>query len=111
MSAKLTNNSVTSKTMKTNRSCNLALAGLFAAALLLTQFTAQAGIAGPYTADANTLHLWHMDTDVPVLDAVVTGGTNIVALGGDATLTNSSAPGFGTALNTLDGGQANGWGP
>ena len=95
--------------MNTNRSCNRALAGLFAAALLLTQLTAQAGIAGPYTADANTLHLWHMDASaVPVPDEVVTGGTNLVKLLLGATL---SAPAysaaFGTALSTLDGGQDN----
>jgi hypothetical protein len=95
--------------MKTNHSRNLALVGLFAAALLLTQLTAQAGIAGPYAAAANTLHLWHMDASaVPVPDEVVTGGTNLVKLLLGATL---SAPAysaaFGTALSTLDGGQDN----
>ena len=91
--------------MKTNRPSSLIVAGLFAAALLLTQLTAQAAIVGPYTADGNTLHLWHMDSAVPVLDAVVTGGTNLVKLSGGAILGTNSYSGFGTALNTLDGGQ------
>src|ERR1035437_10164377 len=92
--------------MKTNRPCKVALAGLFAAAWLFTQLTAQASLVGPYTADTNTLHLWHMDTDVAVQDAVVTGGTNLVKRGAGATLVgNNSYPGFGTALKTLDGGQ------
>ena len=95
--------------MKTNRSCNIALAGLFAAALLLIQVNAQAAIVGPYTADANTLHLWHMDASAtPVPDEVATSGTNLVKLLLGATL---SAPAysaaFGTALSTLDGGQDN----
>ena len=68
--------------MKTNRSSKIIVAGLFAAALLFTQLTAQASIVGPYTADANTLHLWHMDASaVPVPDAVATGGTNLVDAG------------------------------
>jgi hypothetical protein len=73
--------------MKTNRSCKIALAGLFAAALLFTQPIAQASIVGPYTADASTLHLWHMDASaVPVPDAVATGGINLVNLANGATL-------------------------
>ena len=85
----------------------LLIAGLFAVAILSTQLTSQATtIVGPYTADANTLHLWHMDTGVPVLDAVVTGGTNLAKLFNGATLAGvSSYSGFGTALNTVDGGQ------
>jgi len=42
---------------------------------------------------------------VPVPDAVATGGTNLVKLGNGATLGTNSYPGFGNALNTIDGGQ------
>jgi autotransporter-associated beta strand protein len=99
--------SIPPKAMKTNRSCKIAFAGLFAAAMLSTQLTSQATtIVGPYTADANTLHLWHMDASVvPVPDAVATGGTNLAKLFNGATLGTNSYTGFGTALNTLDGGQ------
>ena len=92
--------------MKTNRSCKITLAGLFAAALLFTQLTAQAIIVGPYTADANTLHLWHMDASaVPVPDAVASGGTNLVRGRTARRWAPVLITGFGTALNTLDGGQ------
>ena len=65
----------------------------------------RAGIVAPYTADASTLHLWHMDAGAtPVPDAVATGGTNLTALANGATLTDASFSGFGTALNTYDGG-------
>jgi hypothetical protein len=92
--------------MQTNRFCKITLAGLFAAAFLFAQLAAQASMVGPYTADANTLHLWHMDASaVPVPDAVVTGGTNLIKLANGAVLGVNSYTGFGTALNTLDGGQ------
>src|SRR3954463_13437861 len=82
------------------------LAGFSAAALLLSQPSVRATIVGPYTADANTLHLWHMDASVvPVLDAVASGGTNLVGLQNAATLANASYPGFGSALNTVGSGQ------
>ena len=69
---------------------------------------ARALIIGPYTPDANTLHLWHFnESAVPVVDSASTGGTNLNVLGGGATLNNASFAGFGTALSTLDGGQAN----
>jgi alpha-galactosidase len=92
--------------MKTNRSCKIVIAGLFAAAWLFTQLTTQASLVGPYTADSNTLHLWHMDASaVPIPDAVATGGINLVNLANGATLGANSYPGFGSALNTVDGGQ------
>ena len=83
------------------------LAGLLAVAWLFTQLAAQAVIVGPYTADANTLHLWHMDASaVPVPDAVSTGSTNLMKLANGALLGASSySTAFGTALNTADGGQ------
>src|SRR5215212_2699268 len=62
----------------------------------------------PYTPDADTLHLWHLDeAATPCLDSPA-GGTNLIALGNGATLNNVSFTGFGTALNTVDGGQAGG---
>ena len=63
-------------------------------------FHAQAVIVGPYSPDANTLHLWHLDeTAAPALDCAP-GGTNLTALGNEATLGNASYVEFGTALST-----------
>ena len=93
--------------MKTNQSSKTILAGLFAAAIFLP-FCTQGAILGPYIPDANTLHLWHMDSTTPVVDAVSPGGTNLMVAGGGAALTNASFPTFGLALNTLDGGQGGG---
>jgi len=70
-----------------------------------TAVNCNANIVGPYTADANTLHLWHMDqSTVPVLDSVPTGGTNLTSLQNLATLGNASFPGFGSALNAYGQG-------
>jgi hypothetical protein len=64
--------------------------------------SAHADISGPYTADANTLHLWHLDeTTVP---ATGSSALSLTALGGGATLGNASFSGFGTALSTFDSG-------
>ena len=64
-----------------------------------------ANIVGPYTADGNTLHLWHMDqSTVPVLDSVASGGTNLTSLQNGATLGNASYPGFGSAVNAYGPG-------
>jgi autotransporter-associated beta strand protein len=75
---------------------------LAAAALLCFGFNAGASVVPPYTTDANTLHLWHLDESaVPAVDAVSNPpGINCVNLSTGATLGNSSHPGFGTALNT-----------
>src|ERR1035438_4496857 len=71
-----------------------------AAAILTICCYAQALIVGPYSLDASTLHLWHLnEAAVPALDSV-TGGTNLTAPGGSATLGNASYSGFGTALST-----------
>ena len=57
-------------------------------------------IAGPYTVDPYTLHLWHLDeVTVPAKDSA-SGGTNLTALGGSASLNNLSLSGFGKALDT-----------
>jgi autotransporter-associated beta strand protein len=61
-----------------------------------------AAIVGPYTADANTLHLWHLDElAAPALDAVGNPpGTNCINLANTAALGSNSYAGFGTALFT-----------
>ncbi|MBN2210792.1 MAG: hypothetical protein JW709_05285 [Sedimentisphaerales bacterium] len=62
--------------------------------------TAQAVVLGPYPADQNTLHLYHFDgylTDVVRTDPID------LALAYGATITDASATGFATALNTYDG--------
>src|SRR6185369_6145735 len=94
-------------TMTTRQSRKIISAGRLVVALLSTQLSAPGAIVGPYTADANTLHLWHLDAStVPVPDAVATGGTNLMTLGNGATLgANSYSASFGTCLNSLDGGQ------
>lgn len=79
---------------------------LVALTATLATITASALIVGPYPPDAQTLHLWHLDeTTVPCVDSATSGGTNMAALGGSATLGNASFTGFGTALSTVDGGQ------
>lgn len=60
----------------------------------------------PYTADVTTLHLWHLDdVATPALDSLARG-TNLTTLSGGATLGNVSFAGFGSCLNTADGGQS-----
>ena len=59
----------------------------------------------PYVADPATLHLWHLDElSTPSTDAGQ-DGTELTALSGGAVLGADSFAGFGTALNTVDGGQ------
>jgi hypothetical protein len=81
----------------------------FVAALALSTAVSQAEILGPYTPDAETLHLWHMnETTAPVVDAAP-NGTDLTALENGATLGNESytgAKGFGTALGTYTGNPA-----
>ena len=73
--------------------------------VLAAAFVARAALVGPYSPDANTLHLWHLDeTTTPAVDSAVPG-INLSGLLNGATLGNSSYVGFGSALNTLDGGQ------
>lgn len=83
----------------------LALA-LVLSAFAFAQLCAQAFIVGPYAADANTLHLWHLDeTAVPAIDSSA-GGTNLTALRGSASLGNASFTGFGNCLSTAGSGQS-----
>src|ERR1035437_10162412 len=73
---------------------------LISAAFCFIGSSAQALIVGPYSLDASTLHLWHLnETAVPALDSAP-DGTNLTALGGSATLGNASYAGFSTALST-----------
>src|ERR1035441_3608080 len=73
--------------------------------LLLAALAAPADLVGPYTPDANTLHLWHLDeTTTHAVDSA-TAGINLSGLLSGATLGTASYAGFGSALNTLDGGQ------
>jgi hypothetical protein len=73
-------------------------------ALLSHSYRAGGSTLRPYTPDADTLHLWHMnDQSVPVID-MGSDGTHLIALRNGATLGNVSYRGFGTALSTYDGG-------
>lgn len=66
---------------------------------------AGATLVGPYTADPNTLHLWHLnDIAAPAVDSASSGGMNLAGLLTGATLNNASYTGFGTALNTASTG-------
>jgi autotransporter-associated beta strand protein len=65
--------------------------------LLLPQL-ASALIVGPYTPDANTLHLWHLDESaVPCVDSAP-GGTNLTYIVGGTSLGNVS---YSTNFNNL----------
>src|ERR1019366_2870312 len=76
------------------------------AAAFSTCCCVHAFIVGPYTADTNTLHLWHLDeTAVPAID-LAAGGTNLIALRGSASLGNASFTGFGNCLSTAGSGQS-----
>lgn len=93
----------------------LALIGRFglAAGCCFFGALAQAALVGPYSVDSNTMHLWHLDeTATPAADQAhyAYAGTfttlpdanrPLTGLFGGATLGNSSAPGFGTALRTV----------
>ena len=84
--------------MKTSRFTKLAVL----AAGLLAANTGLAFIAGPYTVDPYTLHLWHLDeTAVPCKDSVTVSNLNLSGLVNGAQLTNAAYPGFGTCMNTL----------
>lgn len=60
---------------------------------------ALAGVSGPYTPDADTLHLYHFDGSGD--DAVTAGAIDLSLING-ATTADGSVSGFGTALNTHD---------
>lgn len=58
----------------------------------------------PYPPDVHTLQLWHLDENSPPALNALSGGTNLTALSGGATLANPSFPGFGSAVSTYDEG-------
>ncbi len=67
--------------------------------------SAEAVIVGPYSADANTLHLWHLDEAHPgpaMPASGVSGSFNLTPFNG-ATMSASAFPGFGTSANTSGG--------
>src|SRR5689334_25128994 len=73
---------------KTHLRLAAALAGI-----ALSTALCQAEILGPYTPDADTLHLWHMnEATAPVADAAP-NGTDLTALENGATLGNESYSG------------------
>lgn len=84
---------------------------LLPCAVVLSSATAHAAITGPYTADGDTLHLWHLDEADPgpaVPAAGVTGSFNLTpdagkSPGSPATLGNTSFAGFGTSADTSAG--------
>lgn len=93
--------------MKTRSLFALRQPGLAGAlCLLLGSATGPAMIVGPYQPDAATLHLWHMDSAAVPVTNHVSGGFALTVAANGATLGNPSYPGFGTAVSTLDGGQA-----
>ncbi len=101
------------KTFLTRWKCSAAI--LSAAALCLSGADAQAALVGPYSVDANTLHLWHLDdSGTPAADAAhynyagtfttkPDANQPLNALFGGAALGGAGAAGFGTALNNLSG--------
>src|SRR3954452_20655557 len=93
------------KTISRNWSRRFLPAATFVSAMVLA-LGSQAALVGPYSPDAGTLHLWHLnETVTPAIDSATSGGTNLVGLLNGATLGAASYAGFGNALNTLDGGQ------
>ena len=76
---------------------------LMASGVLAMTCASQAAIIGPYTVDANTLHLWHInDSGLPVTDAPTVGTPiDLLSLGSGSggALGATSYPGFGTAYN------------
>src|SRR5262249_7068573 len=74
----------------------------------LSNRTSSGGTFGPFTVDADTLHLWHMDDAAgPVLDApgvaaplsltLVDQATANPGVGANTTLSNTAFAGFGTS--------------
>ena len=79
--------------------------GMLLAMLVLAAPSAGSAAFAPYSVDAATLHLWHLDESAaPCVDSAP-GGTNLTSRFSGATLGNTSFPGFGSALSTRDGGQ------
>jgi autotransporter-associated beta strand protein len=96
------------------RSKSVALTLATVVASLAAVNDASANIVAPYTADANTLHLWHLDESAtPCIDSVTgSNAVNLLDLATGATLGNlsysSGTNNFGSALNTAAGGAGKG---
>jgi len=88
--------------MKTMTQLSTALA---ASAMLAG--SASAAIVGPYSSDANTLHLWQFnEADNTATTTAATVGGVALNKANDATLGNTSFSGFGNAGNTSAGDDA-----
>ena len=72
---------------------------------ILTPLISQAALTGPYTADANTLHLYHLDQAVTPLTDSGSAATLYDLTNATSTLGASSYSGFGTALSFSVGNQ------
>src|SRR5215471_20981244 len=94
-------------TMQPNHFISAARKSAFTALAIVMfaqSYAASGSTLRPYTPDADTIHLWHMnEQSVPVIDTG-SDGTHLNALRNGATLGNVSYRGFGTALSTYDGG-------
>jgi hypothetical protein len=73
---------------------------LVVAIAVMATATATADIIGPYTPDADTLHLWHLDDSDANSSVSDSGGSVNLSKQSGATLGNAAFAGFGTAGNT-----------
>jgi hypothetical protein len=100
--------------LETNKAMNRGLPSALTTAVLLYTSAGYAGLQIPYTADGNTLHLWHLDDPYGQLyatDAVNSAGITLTNVGlplpGSSPVTNAnfghaSFPGLGTCLYCQD---------
>src|SRR5215470_7773755 len=101
-----TRNSSSPGRIFTNSACGAAFIA-FGIVFVIQASSGHGSTLRPYTADADTLHLWHMNEQtVPVID-LGSDSLHLTALRNGATLGNVSYRGFGTALSTYDGGPDN----
>jgi hypothetical protein len=82
------------------------LAFLCCAALLGGAHDGIAAPPAPYTVDAVTKHLWHLDEAITPNSDAALAGIPFAVLTNAATLGTASLSGFGSALDTTDGGSA-----
>ena len=82
--------------INSNRKVGLSVAML----AVLTPFISQAVITGPYTADANTLHLYHLDQALTPLTDSGSAAALYDLTTATSTLGASGYSGFGTALSS-----------
>jgi len=80
---------------------------VFALGMFVFAGIAGAAVVGPYTVDANTLHLWHLDEAAGTGTAAdVVGTANMGWVSGDATQGASTYAGFGSSILAGAGGCA-----